>query len=88
MREIFPGAPGPVVALADTMKATKLVATGWLARHWRSTGGMVRAVLIALSGGLTAINAAGVYGRLVEAHIVPQTASSLSPLRLCCRHRS
>ena len=88
MTEIFPGAPGPVVALAGAMEATKLVPTGWLARYWPSTGGMMRAVLIALIGGLTDINAASVCGRLGEAHIVPQTASSLSPLRLCCRHRS
>jgi hypothetical protein len=77
MTEIFPGAPGAVIALAGTMEATKLVTAGWLARHWRSTGGLLRAVLITLVTGLAAINAAGVYGRLVEAHVgVAVVASS------------
>jgi predicted DNA-binding protein (UPF0251 family) len=78
MTEIFPGAPGAVVALAVTMEATKLVAAGWLARHWRTTGGILRAVLIALVTGLAAINAAGVYGRLVEAHVGVTVAAESS----------
>ncbi len=69
MTEIFPGAPGPVVALAVTMEATKLVVAGWLARHWAATGWLLRLVLICLVTGLAAINASGVYGRLVEAHV-------------------
>ena len=78
MTEIFPGAPGAVVALAVTMEATKLVAAGWLARHWRMTGFILRAVLIALVAGLAAINAAGVYGRLVEAHVGVTVAAESS----------
>jgi hypothetical protein len=78
MTEIFPGAPGAVIALAGTMEATKLVTAGWLARHWRSTGGILRTVLIVLVTGLAAINAAGVYGRLVEAHVGLTVAASSS----------
>jgi hypothetical protein len=78
MTEIFPGAPGAVIALAGTMEATKLVTTGWLARHWRSTGGLLRVVLITLIAGLAAINAAGVYGRLVEAHVGVAVAATSS----------
>jgi hypothetical protein len=78
MTEIFPGAPGAVIALAGTMEATKLVTAGWLARHWRSTGGMLRGVLITLITGLATINAAGVYGRLVEAHVGVTIAASSS----------
>jgi hypothetical protein len=78
MTEIFPGAPGAVIALAGTMEATKLVTAGWLARHWRSTGGLLRAVLITLVTGLAAINAAGVYGRLVEAHVGVTVAATSS----------
>jgi hypothetical protein len=78
MTEIFPGAPGAVVALAGTMEATKLVTAGWLARHWRSTGATLRAVLIAMVTGLAAINAAGVYGRLVEAHVGVTVAAASS----------
>jgi hypothetical protein len=83
MEEIFPGAPLAIVALAGTMEATKLVTAGWLARHWRSTGALLRAVLIVLVTGLAAINAAGVYGRLVEAHVgVTIAASSLIEERI------
>jgi hypothetical protein len=78
MTEIFPGAPGAVVALAVTMEATKLVTAGWLARHWRTTGLMLRVVLIALVAGLAGINAAGVYGRLVEAHVGVAVAAESS----------
>ena len=69
MTEIFPGAPAAVVVLAATMEATKLVAAGWLARHWRTAGGLIRIVLTTLITLLAVINAAGVYGRLVEAHV-------------------
>jgi hypothetical protein len=78
MTEIFPGAPGAVIALAGAMEVTKLVTAGWLARHWQSTGGVLRAVLIALVTGLATINAAGVYGRLVEAHVGVSVATSSS----------
>lgn len=78
MTEIFPGASGAVIALACTMEASKLVTAGWLARHWRSTGVGLRAVLITLVTGLAVINAAGVYGRLVEAHVGVTVAASSS----------
>jgi hypothetical protein len=78
MTEIFPGAPGAIVVLAGTMEATKLVTAGWLARHWGSTSRVLRAVLITLVTGLAAINAAGVYGRLVEAHVGVSVATSSS----------
>jgi hypothetical protein len=60
------------------MEATKLVITGWLDRHWRSTGALLRTVLIALVSGLALINGAGVYGRLVEAHLGVMVAASSS----------
>ena len=69
MTEIFPGAPDGIVVLGLTMEATKLVAAGWLSRHWRLAGGILRAALITLIALLALINAAGVYGRLVEAHV-------------------
>jgi hypothetical protein len=78
MTEIFPGAAGAVVVLAGTMEATKLVIAGWLARHWRDTGALLRVVLIMLVTGLAATNAAGVYGRLVEAHVGVKVAAASS----------
>jgi hypothetical protein len=78
MAEIFPGAPSGVIALAGTMEVSKLVTAGWLARHWRSIGLMLRAALITLVAGLASINAAGVYGRLVEAHVGVTVAASSS----------
>jgi hypothetical protein len=69
MAEIFPGAPIAVMVLAATMEAGKLVITGWLAAHWRGVGWTMRSVLVALVAGLAIINAAGVFGKLVEAHV-------------------
>jgi hypothetical protein len=69
MAEIFPGAPVAVMILAATMEAGKLVIAGWLAAHWVRVGWKMRAVMVALVAGLALINAAGVFGRLVEAHV-------------------
>ena len=69
MAEIFPGDPVAVMVLAGTMEAGKLVIAGWLAAHWRRTGWKLRTVLVALVAGLALINAAGVFGKLVEAHV-------------------
>ena len=69
MAEIFPGAPVAVMVLAATMEAGKLVIAGWLAAHWRRTNWKMRAVMVALVAGLAFINAAGVFGKLVEAHV-------------------
>jgi hypothetical protein len=69
MAEIFPGDPVAVMVLAGTMEAGKLVIAGWLAAHWRRTSWKMRTVLMALVAGLALINAAGVFGKLVEAHV-------------------
>jgi hypothetical protein len=69
MAEIFPGAPVAIVVLAATMEAGKLVVAGWLAAHWRRVGWKMRSVMIALIAGLALINAVGVFGKLVEAHV-------------------
>jgi hypothetical protein len=69
MAEIFPGAPVAVMVLAATMEAGKLVIAGWLAAHRRRVGWKMRSVMVALVAGLALINAAGVFGKLVEAHV-------------------
>ena len=69
MAEIFPGDPVAVMVLAATMEAGKLVIAGWLAAHWRRTNWKMRSVMVALVAGLALINAAGVFGKLVEAHV-------------------
>ncbi|KRR05270.1 hypothetical protein, partial [Bradyrhizobium valentinum] len=69
MAEIFPGDPVAVMVLAATMEAGKLVIAGWLAAHWRRTNWKMRFVMVALVAGLALINAAGVFGKLVEAHV-------------------
>jgi hypothetical protein len=77
MAEIFPGDPVGVMVLAATMEAGKLVIAGWLAAHWRQTSWKMRSVMVALVTGLALINAAGVFGKLVEAHVsVAATARS------------
>ena len=69
MAEIFPGAPVAVMVLGATMEAGKLVIAAWLAAHWRRVGWKMRLVLVTLVAGLAIINAAGVFGKLVEAHV-------------------
>jgi hypothetical protein len=69
MAEIFPGAPVAVMVLAATMEAGKLVIAGWLAAHWLRVSWKMRTVMVALVAGLALINAAGVFGKLVEAHV-------------------
>jgi hypothetical protein len=45
--------------------------------HWHVTGWQLRAVLVALVTGIAVINAVGVFGKLVEAHVgVAATASA------------
>jgi hypothetical protein len=75
---MFPGAPAAVAAMAATMETAKLITAGWLGRHWRSTSWLLRVVLIGLVVGLAIVNAAGVYGRLVEAHVGIAVAATSS----------
>jgi len=51
------------------MEGGKLVIAGWLAAHWRQTNWKMRTVMTCLVAGLALINAAGVFGKLVEAHV-------------------
>jgi len=69
MTEVFPGAPVAVMAFAGSMEAGKLVIVGWLAANWPAIGWRLRTALMALVTGLALINAAGVFGKLVEAHV-------------------
>jgi len=69
MVEVFPGAAVAVMALAGTMEAGKLTIAGWLAANWTVAGWKLRTVLVALVTGLALINAVGVFGKLVEAHV-------------------
>ena len=78
MAEIFPGAPVAVMVLAATMEAGKLVIAGWLAAHWRRVGWKMRSAMVALVAGLALINAAGVFGKLVEAHVSVAAAAGSS----------
>jgi hypothetical protein len=75
MAEIFPGDPAAVMVLAGTMEAGKLVIAGWLAAQWRRTNWKLRTVMMALVAGLALINAAGVFGKLVEAHVTVAATS-------------
>lgn len=75
MVEVFPGAPVAVMALAGSMEVGKLIIAGWLAANWVIAGRKVRTVLVVLLAGLALINAAGVFGKLVEAHVAVTTTA-------------
>jgi hypothetical protein len=66
---LFPGSPMSVIGMSVAMESAKLVTAGWLARRWRATAWVWRAVLVALVAGLAVINATGVYAQLVAAHV-------------------
>jgi hypothetical protein len=72
---LFPGAAIAVVAMAATMECGKLVGAAWLARHWRTTGVLLRSTLTVLIATLAIINAVGVYGRLTAAHLTTHVAA-------------
>jgi hypothetical protein len=73
---LFPGAPLSVVGMAVAMEGAKLVTAGWLARRWRATAWVWRAILVALVIGLAVINATGVYAQLVAAHLGERGAAT------------
>ncbi len=73
---LFPGAPVSVICMALAMEVAKLVTAGWLARSWRTTAWLWRAVLVVLVFGLAVINAAGVYAQLVAAHVGERGAAA------------
>jgi len=57
-----------ITGMAVTMEISKLVAVGFLAAHWKSTGVMLKLALLVLILGLALINAVGVFSQLVAAH--------------------
>jgi hypothetical protein len=83
MVEVSPGAPVAVMAFAASMEAAKLIIAGWLAANWSVARWKLRTVLVALLTGLAVINAVGVFGKLVEAHVaVAATARTLVSERM------
>jgi hypothetical protein len=78
MVEVFPGAPVAVMAFAGSMEAAKLIIAGWLAANWSVARWKLRTVLVALLTGLALINAVGVFGKLVEAHVAVTTTARAS----------
>jgi hypothetical protein len=78
MVEVFPGAPIAVMAFAASMEAAKLIIASWLAANWSVARWKLRTVLVALVTGLALINAAGVFGKLVEAHVAVATTARSS----------
>jgi hypothetical protein len=69
MVEVFPGAPVAVMAFTASMEAAKIVIAGWLAANWSVARWKLLTVLVTLLTGLALINAVGVFGKLVEAHV-------------------
>jgi hypothetical protein len=83
MTEVFPGAPVAVMAFAGSMEAAKLVIAGWLAANWSVARWKLRTTLVVLLTGLALINAVGVFGKLVEAHVaVAATARAVVSERM------
>jgi hypothetical protein len=66
---IFAGAFWPVIIMGATLEAGKLVAAAWLTENWFSAPYLLRLILVAMIGLLMSLNAVGVFGFLVKAHL-------------------
>jgi hypothetical protein len=66
---IFAGAFWPVIIMGATLEAGKLVAAAWLTENWFSAPYLLRLILVVMIGLLMSLNAVGVFGFLVKAHL-------------------
>jgi hypothetical protein len=66
---IFAGAFWPVIAMGTGLEAGKLVGAAWLTENWHSAPSLLRLVLVAMIAVLMGLNAVGVFGFLMRAHL-------------------
>jgi hypothetical protein len=72
MTRIFPGATIAIVVIAAMMEGGKLIGTALLSRNWLATNWFLRLILAALLTIPAIINAVGVFGQLLVAHLDPR----------------
>jgi hypothetical protein len=75
---IFAGAFWPVITMGVVLEAGKLVAAAWLTEHWNYAPPLLRLVLVAMIAVLMGLNAVGVFGFLMRAHLEHMTAINLA----------
>jgi hypothetical protein len=66
---LFPGDPGSAMALGIGLEAGKIVTAAFLAGFWGRLAWLFRLALIVLVFGCEILNASGVFGQLVIAHL-------------------
>jgi hypothetical protein len=75
MTAIFTAAALPIMVMVGVLEAAKLVTCAWLARHWRVTPLLLRALLTVMVLALMTLTAIGSYGFLTRAHLQHQVAA-------------
>jgi hypothetical protein len=75
---LFVGSYWPVVVMASSLAAGKLVAISWLYRHWAISSLFIRTYLLLAIITLSLITSMGCYGYLSKAHIDLSFSNSVS----------
>lgn len=79
---IFVGAFWPVVAMAASLEASKVVATSWLYRNWQTTNGLIKVYLTVSIIVLSLITSMGIFGYLSQAHTTHGAANAINDTQL------
>jgi hypothetical protein len=66
---LFPGDPASALALGIALEAAKITTVGFVAALWRRLAWFFRISLVVLAFGCEILNASGVFGQLVIAHL-------------------
>jgi hypothetical protein len=66
---LFPGDPSSALALGIGLEIAKIATVGFVAASWSRLAWLFRLVLVVLAFGCETLNASGVFGQLVIAHL-------------------
>jgi len=79
---IFSGAFWPVVVMATSLEAAKVVCTSWLQKNWKTAPGVIKMYLTSAVVVVSFITSLGVFGFLSKAHIETTTAIGTSAIEI------
>jgi len=79
---IFVGAFWPIVAMAASLEASKVVATSWLYRNWTSTNLLIKVYLSLAITALSLITSMGIFGYLSQAHTTHGATNAVNDTKL------
>ena len=79
---IFAGAFWPVVVMASSIEAAKVVCTSWLQQHWRTAPMLIKAYMTTAIIIVSLITSLGVFGFLSKAHTDLSANSNVSSIQI------